>query len=133
MELSKKEAAGETDIDVMAGIFGQILGCVFSYAKDEWEDELYRMGFYLGKFIYICDAYEDIESDIKKNAYNPFKMVYNDEGFEEKVNSLLTMMMAACCKEFETLPIIKNAEILRNILYSGVWSRYELARKKRKK
>jgi hypothetical protein len=34
------------------------------------------------------------------------------------------MMMAECCKCFETLPIIKNAELLRNILYSGVWARW---------
>jgi hypothetical protein len=35
------------------------------------------------------------------------------------------MMMAECSREFERLPIIENAEILRNILYSGVWWRYE--------
>ena len=41
------------------------------------------------------------------------------------------MMMAGCCKEFEKLPVIENAEILRNILYSGVWYRYEAVRAKR--
>ncbi len=130
-ELSQKEEAGEMDIDIMSGIFGKILGKVFSYTDDEWEDELYRIGFYLGKFIYISDAYEDLEEDLKKNNYNPFAKVCNEEDFEKKVRAMLTMMMAACCKEFEALPIIKNAEILRNILYSGVWSRYEIASKKR--
>ncbi len=130
-KLSEKEALGETDIDVMSGIFGKLLGKVFSYTNDEWEDELYRIGFYLGKYIYILDAYEDLEEDLKKNNYNPFAKVCNEEDFEKKVRAMLTMMMAACCKEFEALPIIKNAEILRNILYSGVWSRYEIARKKR--
>ena len=130
-ELSEKEEAGETDIDIMSGIFGKVLGKIFSYTDDEWEDELYRIGFYLGKFIYISDAYEDLEEDLKKDNYNPFVKVSNEEGFEGKVRLMLTMMMAACCKEFETLPIIKNADILRNILYSGVWSRYETANKKR--
>ena len=35
------------------------------------------------------------------------------------------MMMAETCREFEKLPIIKYADILRNILYSGVWCRFE--------
>ena len=41
------------------------------------------------------------------------------------------MMMSECCKEFERLPILENVEILRNILYSGVWGRYEAVREKR--
>ena len=31
------------------------------------------MGFYLGKFIYLMDAYEDLPEDRKKNRYNPLK------------------------------------------------------------
>ena len=34
------------------------------------------------------------------------------------------MMMAECSKEFEYLPILENAEVLRNILYAGVWTVY---------
>ena len=41
------------------------------------------------------------------------------------------MMMAECSKEFEKLPILENVEILRNILYSGIWYRYEVVRTKR--
>jgi hypothetical protein len=43
------------------------------------------------------------------------------------------MMISECCKEFEKLPIIDYAEILRNILYSGVWCRYLAVREKRQK
>ena len=30
------------------------------------------------------------------------------------------------CKEFEKLPLLENVEILRNILYSGVWTKFRL-------
>jgi len=40
--------------------------------------------------------------------------------------------MAECSREFEKLPIIKNVEILRNIVYSGVWCRYERLQKREK-
>ena len=59
---------------------------------------------------------------------------YEESDFEQSCRDILTMMMSACCREFEQLPILDNVEILRNILYSGVWSRYEavhLARRKR--
>ena len=39
----------------------------------------------------------------------------------------------AVCREFEKLPIIKYTDILRNILYSGVWCRFEAVSGKRKK
>ena len=39
--------------------------------EDIWEKTLRKMGFYLGKFIYIMDAYEDLSEDKKKNRYNP--------------------------------------------------------------
>ena len=41
-------------------------------------------------------------------------------------------MIAEASRAFEQLPILKNAEILRNILYSGVWCRYEMIKEKRR-
>lgn len=123
-ELGTREKENETNIDVMAGIFGKIMAILFVPKKDEWSTSLERIGFFLGKFIYILDAYDDLSRDIKKNSYNPFKSVCNEPGFDDKIKSMLTMMMAECSKEFERLPIIENANILRNILYAGVWSAY---------
>ena len=131
-KLSQMEKAGETDIDKMSGCFGQIMEEIFAWKKDVWEDSLRRMGFYLGKFIYILDAYDDVEEDVKNKGYNPFTEKYKMEGFEEEVRQILMMMMAETCREFEKLPIIKYGDILRNILYSGVWCRFEEVSRKRR-
>ena len=64
-ELSQMEKAGETDIDKMSGCFGRIMEEIFAWKTDVWEGSLRRMGFYLGKFIYILDAYDDVEKDVK--------------------------------------------------------------------
>ena len=131
-KLSQMEKAGETDIDKMSGCFGRIMEEIFAWKTDVWEDSLRRMGFYLGKFIYILDAYDDVEKDVKNGNYNPFAEKYIMKGFDEQVRQLLIMMMAQTCREFEKLPIIKYTDILRNILYSGVWCRFEaIARKRR--
>ena len=54
------------------------------------------------------------------------------EEFEEMAGEVLLMMMAECSKAFERLPIVENTQILRNILYSGVWSKYDMVKQKRK-
>ena len=131
-ELSAMEKSGEQDIDKVSGCFGEIMAEIFAYREDVWEPTLRRMGFFLGKFIYLMDAYEDVENDIKKGNYNPFSKLYTMEGFQEQVQQMLVMMMAEACREFEKLPIIKYTDILRNILYSGVWCRFKTVADKRK-
>lgn len=126
-EISRLEKENSQNIDVMAGLFGDIMAECFVYKHDEWEGSLRRIGFFLGKYIYLLDAYEDIEDDIKSDCYNPLKDVYNNsspEEFATNGRTLLTMMMAECSRAFEQLPILLHADILRNILYSGVWCKY---------
>ena len=55
----------------MDGQYSSIMAEIFAYRQDEWEHSLRKFGFFLGKFIYLCDAYEDIEQDIKKGTPNP--------------------------------------------------------------
>lgn len=130
-QLAKGEEENSANLDEMAGIFGSIMAEILVYREDEWEPALSKMGFYLGKFIYILDAYEDIGEDKRKGNYNPLCRLYEMPDFEGACREILTMMIAECCREFEKLPILENADILRNILYSGVWVKYEEIRKKR--
>lgn len=132
-ELSALEKENATDIDRVSGCFGRIMAEIFAYREDVWEPTLRRMGFYFGKFIYLLDAYDDVEEDVKKGNYNPFSKDYIIKGFDDRVKNMLIMMMAETCREFEKLPIIKYTDILRNILYSGVWCRFENVSGKRKK
>lgn len=129
--LSDLEKRDETNIDTAAEPFADILGCMSAIYDDEWSDTLYHMGYNLGKFIYLIDAYEDLDSDIKNNRYNVFKTHMQDSGFDDMCASILNCIMAECARDFEMLPIIEDAQILRNIIYSGVWTRFEQIRAKR--
>lgn len=124
-KLYRKEKEGAAGLDEMAGCFGGIMAELFAYRRDVWNPHLRRMGFYLGKFIYLMDAYDDVEQDLESGSYNPLKPYWGQPDFEEKSRQMLTMMMAECCREFEMLPIVENAGLIRNILYSGVWARFE--------
>ena len=74
---------------------------------------------------------EDIEKDIKKNNYNVFISLYQElanepKMFSDHVRDILTMMMTEAASEFEKLPIVSYVDILRNILYSGVWVKFQI-------
>lgn len=122
--LQECERRNETNIDIVARCFGDLMSELFVYQKDIWEQNLRRIGFYLGKFIYILDAYDDVLKDEKKGSYNPLHSIYENETFEEDCKNMLTMMMAQCSYEFEKLPCLLDVDILRNILYEGVWTKY---------
>ena len=51
--------------------------------------------------------------------------------FDERVKVILELMISNSADAFEALPILRHADILRNILYAGVWTKYEMVRKKR--
>lgn len=130
-KLAAAEKSNCSNIDYTAGCFGGICAAIFACHNDEWAEDLKRMGYFLGKFIYLLDAYEDMEEDKKRHCYNPLLASGNGEVTQEKAYQLLLMMMSEAGKAFERLPIIQNAGILRNIIYSGVWCRYECIKNKK--
>ena len=123
-ELSLCERDNSTDIDRTAGCFGRLMEELLLYREDMWEKSLRKMGFFLGKFIYLMDAYEDLPEDLKKDKYNPLRKIYAEPEYEERIRQILCMMIAESTAEFERLPCLVDVDILRNILYDGVWNRY---------
>ena len=122
--LEAAERRQEKDLDKLAGLTGTMLAEIFNWKEDIWADMLKNVGFYLGKYIYIMDAYEDLEKDQKKGSFNPLLEYKNRPDFEDFVFEMLDLMMADCARSFEKLPLEQDVEILRNILYAGVWSKY---------
>lgn len=133
--LAVYEEKQEETLDLVAGAFGKLMAELFVYKEDMWEQELRNFGFYLGKFIYIMDAYDDLEEDLKTGSYNPLKAVKknskDDNDYENTVQQILVMMMAEATAAFEKLPLLWDSEILRNILYSGVWAKYNKKQKEK--
>lgn len=132
-ELAVCEKSGSTDIDHTAGCFGRLMAELFVYREDMWEKRLRKMAFFLGKFIYIMDAYEDLEKDLKAGSYNALKELSKNEDYEERCKEMLCMMIAECSAQFEGLPCLLDVDILRNILYDGVWTRYRKIQEQKKK
>ncbi len=113
-------------IDQAAGYTGDFMGELCVVWRDHWERDLRETGFYLGKFIYLIDAYDDLEKDEKTGNFNVLSELreLDEEHFPQILREILLDTAACCCRAFERLPIIQNVELLRNILYSGIWVRF---------
>ena len=123
--LEEMEKANELNPDLPANCFGELMGALFIWRQDEYTDTLRRMGASLGRFIYLLDAVNDLKADIKKQRYNPLVAQ-----LETDFTPMLTVIMAECTAEFERLPITRDRHILQNHLYSGVWQKYRVRKKK---
>lgn len=130
-ELRALEGEEVGRIDPPANAFGSILAELFVCRKDLWSDTLRQMGASLGRFIYLLDAYDDLNADVRKGRYNPLIPLMREDDFEDRVHRYLTLMIGDATVAFEQLPLVEDVSILRNILYSGVWTKYQLIRKRR--
>ena len=131
-QLHRCEKKKSADVEEAANLTGRALAELYVWKEDMWAPHLQQMGFALGKFIYLMDAYEDVEKDRKNGSYNPFLPLYEQNRLEEKAQEYLKLIMGDCCRAFEMLPILQHADLLRNILYSGIWMKFAAVSKKRR-
>jgi len=126
-DLSFIEQSGELNPDIPSNCFGKLMGELFVIEEDQYSEDLRAFGRSLGKFIYIMDACMDLKADIKKERYNPMTMTAS-----ENFSTVLNLLMADCTAKYEKLPITRDKKLIENILYSGVWTKYEAENKKMK-
>ena len=124
--LNKLEKEESSNIDMVSNTFGEIMGEIFSYKEDQYKDDLRRIGFNIGKYIYILDAYEDLEEDYKKGRYNPFSEHINKrEDLKIRVDKLISISLGLLASSIDKLNLQINRGIIENIVYSGVYLRYK--------
>ena len=121
------ERRKEPLLDTAANLTGEMLAELYVWQEDIYSCDLRTLGFGIGKFIYLLDCFEDIEEDRKHGSYNPLVLRADQPGFTENIQMILEGVMAEASAAFERLPILQDAEIMRNILYSGMWQRFERA------
>lgn len=125
-KLSCLEADRCSSIDMAADPFAMLMAKTFG----TFDVSLSPLGYNIGRFIYIADAYKDITSDIKNKSYNPYVCAYDkayldSSDFKKSVMGSLNMTLCAISDEYKQLKIIKNKEILDNIIYFGLRGAYD--------
>lgn len=95
------------------------------------QEALAKIGYHIGKWIYLTDAIDDIEENIQSGAYNPllFRFGYDAEHetpeafrkrIEEDLKFNLYHYLAMASNYMNPLDIKKNQGIIENIIYFGL-------------
>ena len=133
-ELWKEEKNPDPVPDRLCNLSGEMLGSVFVPLPDDpWAGVLRSLGAGLGRFIYWMDAWEDFDEDRRKGRFNPLTGYRGRPDYQDFCRETLELLIADAANCFEILPLEQDLDILRNILYSGVWQRYTLITEKTKR
>lgn len=119
-EIEKNEAILA---DEAINSFGRLMAELFVYKEDFWSESLRKFGYNMGRFIYLMDAVIDYQKDKKTKNYNPL-FIMNKQ--PEEMEKDLSILIGNAAEEFEKLPMLQDAGIIKNIIYGGVWQKYYL-------
>lgn len=117
------EKENSEDIDAAASCFGRLMAEIFVYREDRWSGTVRAFAASLGKFIYVMDACMDLDADTIRNRYNPFRRYYGLEN-EQRFRDILRMILGECVYHFDILPLVQDADIMKNILCDGLWQQF---------
>ena len=137
-ELTLIEKEKCPNLDMAAESFARIMEEIFNGYREKNERQqmlLRRLGYHMGKWIYLMDAYDDLEKDIEKGSYNPLVYRYakaekeSPKDFAGRIKEQCERNLLIYCSEMEKtidlLDIKKNKGIIENIVYMGLLRRTE--------
>ena len=115
-------------IDRAAEPFSNILGEIASGLSENKEEKrvLRRFGYLLGRFVYITDAFDNVEKDFKANGFNPLirgNKTINDLTMPEirtKAEDSVNFTLGALADCYVQLELKRFKPIIDNIVYMGL-------------
>lgn len=127
-EQGRIEDAQNASLDMAAEPSAKILGEIASYLGKDNEEKAYlrRFGYMLGRFIYISDAYDDYEKDIKRGDFNPLRIYGSSiEEITQKSSECINMTLGAMSDAYVHLDIKRFKPIIDNIVYLGLKNNFD--------
>lgn len=115
--------------DMAADPFGQMMAELSDEILKTYADDDTRALFYsLGKWIYLIDAFDDFDKDVKKGAFNVFKNAYRDCSDKEELKSKhgrdVVIVFGAIISEIAELSrklnYKFNHDLTDNVLLNGI-------------
>ncbi len=77
--LSRLEASRPMSVDEPADLFGELMATLLSAGlADDRARIAASVGRHIGRWVYILDAADDFEDDVRNGRYNPFACLYGD-------------------------------------------------------
>ncbi len=91
-----------------------------SFDKQKQKRILNTFGYFLGRWIYLMDAADDFEKDLKSGSFNPFVVAgYSKEDLEEHILPILNHSLSEILLSYSLLDECRYDAIISNTLYSA--------------
>lgn len=139
-KLNGLEKAKCASLDEAAESFSKIMDVIFCEGartlypnSQELHETFGRIGYHMGKWIYLMDAADDIEENIESGAYNPLLYRFEYRGGEDRetpqqfrgrirgdLEFNLYQYLAVLSQQAGSLDIQKNQGIIDNVIYLGM-------------
>ncbi len=144
-QLSQLEKAKCDSLDQAAEAFAKIMEAIFEEGPVpegfHEQEVLRRIGYHLGKWIYLIDAIDDIDENIESGAYNPllyrFKYEPGEEDFRGRIMETcrfnLFHYLGEISNSLDLLSMRKNKGVIENIIYKGLLKQTEEMTRKEEK
>ena len=124
-ETEKKKGVG---IDEAAHPSADALGKIFSLGFDgERKNALYSLGYMVGRYVYILDAADDLEEDLKNGSFNPFSREYSGiknektrTDFAQRVTGMLNLTQSNALDALDAVEKKRFEDILENTVLEGL-------------
>ena len=136
---NKLETENCKSIDRASEPSSNILAEIASGLSENAEEKriLHRFGYLLGRYIYIADAFDDIEKDFRSRGFNP--LIVGDSAIHElnmqevqkKTEDSINFTLGALADAYVQLDLKHFKPITDNIVYMGLKNTfYEMLNKK---
>lgn len=125
--LNGLEQAQSASIDAAADTFAAIVSaCADDIPGDEIRRPMQSLLYQVGRYVYLCDALDDLKEDIRTDSYNPlrFRFSAGPDGLSDEDLSYLSQLMDSSVNlagsALSLLPEKSGTPLLENIVYLGL-------------
>lgn len=125
MQAQQQAEQQKAGLDRAADPTGQLLAALCRSLVPEGDPQqglLSEFGYYLGRWIYLIDAADDLEKDVKHHNFNPFIPLQKEAPQQTMLycNDVLNMTTARLTAAYDLLQLGAYQEILDNVVHLGL-------------
>ncbi len=133
-KVAEREESPSIDLcaEPTAKMLQQVFETVLGINEDKGNTEvriLRQFGYYLGRWVYLIDAADDIEKDIKSKSFNPFIAKYhlNESSTAQELdsvrnyaNQVLNLTLSQLIAALNILDFQHFSSIIKNVILKGL-------------
>lgn len=132
-ELRKLEKENYSGVDRVADCFASMMRDLSRVIAPAISEDVGKLLYCVGKFVYLCDALDDVTEDFKKKRYNPLLSYFGNykdrkqfiEDNREELTFMLYSTVNRATEYFNKTTINGAADLMQNIVYKGMRSKCE--------